>query len=83
MNQQSPGGTNVNGPNSFDAVEHLFLGYAKTVKTFSSRRQIEVKMRMAQLIMEEEILHLQESGLGSLITGKCIGYLLFLILYCC
>lgn len=45
---------------SFDAIEYLFLGYAKTVKSFSPQRQITVKMKIAKLIMEEEIEHYEE-----------------------
>jgi hypothetical protein len=38
-----------------DATELLFLGYAKTLKTFTSRRQSITKMVIAQIFMEQEI----------------------------
>ncbi|KAK7863912.1 hypothetical protein R5R35_014480 [Gryllus longicercus] len=44
----------------YDATESLFLAHAKTVKTFSRRRQAITKMKIAQLIMEQELLHLKE-----------------------
>lgn len=43
-----------------DAVEHIFLGLAKTVKTFSQRRQTEVKLKITQIVMENEFEHLNE-----------------------
>ncbi|KAK7863492.1 hypothetical protein R5R35_010522 [Gryllus longicercus] len=46
----------------YDATECLFLAHAKTVKTFSRRRQAITKMKIAQLIMEQELLHLEELG---------------------
>lgn len=45
----------------FDAIDQLFLAQACTIKTFSARRQIEVKMKIAQVIMEHELLHLEEN----------------------
>lgn len=45
----------------FDAIDKLFLAHACTIKTFSARRQIEVKMKIAQVIMEHELLHLEEN----------------------
>ncbi|KAK7863926.1 hypothetical protein R5R35_012437 [Gryllus longicercus] len=43
-----------------DATDCLFLAHAKTVKTFSRQRQAIIKMKIAQLIMEQELLHLEE-----------------------
>ncbi|XP_045467019.1 transcription factor Adf-1-like [Harmonia axyridis] len=45
-----------------DAIDAVFLGHASTVRTFSPKRQIEVKMRIAQVIMEFEFLNLEESA---------------------
>ncbi|CAG9832124.1 unnamed protein product [Diabrotica balteata] len=45
---------------SFDAIDQLFLAHACTLKTFSPRRQIETKMKIAQVIMEQELLQLGE-----------------------
>ncbi|XP_072390086.1 uncharacterized protein [Diabrotica undecimpunctata] len=39
-----------------DATDQLFLAHASTVKSFSPRRQIETKMKIAQVIMEQELL---------------------------
>lgn len=44
-----------------DATDKVFLGHASIVKLFSPRRQIEVKMKISQIIMEYEMLHLEES----------------------
>lgn len=47
-----------------DATDLIFLGYSSTVKSFSPKRQAIVKMKIAQIIMEEEIEHATEiSGL--------------------
>ncbi|XP_067121320.1 uncharacterized protein [Centruroides vittatus] len=40
---------------SLDATELIFLGYAKTLKTFSPRRQIMTKMKIAQIMMKQEL----------------------------
>ncbi|XP_050503569.1 uncharacterized protein LOC126882637 [Diabrotica virgifera virgifera] len=48
-----------------DATDQLFLAHASTVKSFSPRRQIETKMKIAQVIMEQELLQLEESSLNS------------------
>lgn len=48
--------------NKFDATECLFLAYAKNLKTFSGRRQVLAKLRIAQVMMEEELLNLQETS---------------------
>lgn len=44
----------------YDATDYLLLAHAKTIKTFSGRRQAITKMRIAQVIMEQEILHQEE-----------------------
>ncbi|XP_018563087.1 uncharacterized protein LOC108904871 [Anoplophora glabripennis] len=46
---------------SSDATDLIFLGYSNTVKTFSPMRQAIVKMRIAQIIMEEELNNLEET----------------------
>ncbi|KAB0790548.1 hypothetical protein PPYR_15052, partial [Photinus pyralis] len=48
-----------------DATDQLFLAHASAVKSFSPRRQIETKMKIAQVIMEQELLQLEESSLNS------------------
>ncbi|KAF5283728.1 hypothetical protein FQA39_LY17225 [Lamprigera yunnana] len=40
-----------------DAIDCLFLANAKTIKTFSGRRLAITKMKIAQVIMEQELLH--------------------------
>jgi hypothetical protein len=53
----------------FSAMEHIFLGYAKTINSFSSRRQVEGKMKIAAIMMELELQHIEEtSGHNSTIT---------------
>lgn len=39
----------------FDATELLFLAYAKNVKNFPPQRQALIKLKMAQIFMEEEL----------------------------
>ncbi|XP_063545691.1 uncharacterized protein LOC134753679 [Cydia strobilella] len=39
----------------FDDIELIFLGYAKTVKKMPLKRQISVKMKIAKIMMEEEL----------------------------
>ncbi|XP_063374555.1 uncharacterized protein LOC134662218 [Cydia amplana] len=39
----------------FDDIELIFLGYAKTVKRMPLKRQISVKMKIAKIMMEEEL----------------------------
>lgn len=43
-----------------DATELLFLAHARTVKTFSGKRQAITKMKIAQVIMEQELQHQEE-----------------------
>lgn len=43
-----------------DAIDSLMLAHAKTIKTFSGRRQVITKMKIAQVIMEQELLHQEE-----------------------
>lgn len=44
----------------YDAIDHIFFAYAKTIRTFSGRRQAITKMKIAQVIMEQELLHQEE-----------------------
>ncbi|XP_022917419.1 uncharacterized protein [Onthophagus taurus] len=44
-----------------DAIDTLFLAHAKTIKSFPPRRQIKAKMRIAEVIMDEELENLGES----------------------
>lgn len=44
-----------------DAVDHLFLSWAKTVKTFSPRRLLQTKMKISNIIMQQEAEELDEA----------------------
>ncbi|XP_075159971.1 uncharacterized protein LOC142233072 isoform X1 [Haematobia irritans] len=44
----------------FDEVDYILLAHAKTVKRFSAKRQAITKYKIAQIILEQELLHLQE-----------------------
>ncbi|XP_011556813.3 uncharacterized protein LOC105387734 [Plutella xylostella] len=44
---------------SLDGIDHIFLGYAKTVKKLSPRRQVLVKMEIAKVMMQAEMEELQ------------------------
>lgn len=57
---ESSGNTCRNAEEKYDAIEHLFLGYAKTVKTFSAKRQTAVKLKIAQIVFEEEAQQQEE-----------------------
>lgn len=46
--------------NELDAVDHLFLSWAKTIKTFSPRRLLDTKMQIANIIMQQERNQLEE-----------------------
>ncbi|XP_055908371.1 transcription factor Adf-1-like [Eupeodes corollae] len=43
-----------------NATELMFLGLAKTITTFSARRQASVKMRIANMVLEEELFDREE-----------------------
>lgn len=47
-------------PSKYDAIEHMFLGFAKTIKTFPPKIQALTKMKIAQIVLEEEILQREE-----------------------
>lgn len=42
-------------------TELIFLGYAQTIETFSPKRQAITKLKIAQIVMEQELLHHEES----------------------
>lgn len=43
-----------------DAIDLLFSAYASTIRTFSGKRQAIAKLKVAEVIMEQEILHHEE-----------------------
>ena len=45
-----------------DAIDLLFSAHARTVKTFSKRRQAIAKMKVSQVIMEQELKDLEEQS---------------------
>ncbi|XP_045452432.1 uncharacterized protein LOC123668935 isoform X2 [Melitaea cinxia] len=45
------------------SIEHVMLGYAKTIDRFSERRKIITKMKIAQVMMEAELEEEQERSL--------------------
>ncbi|XP_055856255.1 uncharacterized protein LOC129919412 [Episyrphus balteatus] len=47
-------------PLSLNATEHMFLSFAKTIDTFSPRRQASIKMRITNMVLEEELLEKEE-----------------------
>lgn len=44
-----------------DDLEHIFLGYAKSAKKLSLRRQAIIKVKLAQLIAEQELSEIEEN----------------------
>lgn len=46
----------------YDGTDSLMLAHAKTIKTFSGRRQAITKMKIAEVIMEQELLHLEDAS---------------------
>lgn len=48
-------------PSALDAVEMLMLSHAKTLKTFSKRRQAIAKKRIAEIIVDLEIEQIDEN----------------------
>lgn len=53
---------NKRRPTDMDGTELLFLSYAKTLKTFTPRRQATTKMKLAQIFMEQEIEQGEEAA---------------------
>jgi hypothetical protein len=56
---------NMSSSADLDGTELVSLGYARTVKTFSSRTQAITKMKIAQIIMEQELEHEEEQTSSS------------------
>lgn len=52
-------------PNVMDGIELLIMGHAKTIKTFSARRQAIAKNKIAQLIGELELEQIDEDTVTS------------------
>lgn len=44
-----------------DDLEHIFIRYAKSVTRLSLRRQTIIKMKLAQIITEQELAEIGES----------------------
>lgn len=42
-------------------IETIFLGYAQTIQRFSPKRQVLTKLKIAQIIMEQELLEIGEA----------------------
>lgn len=61
---------NTSERTTYDDMELLFLGHAKTVKKFGARRQIITKFRIAQIIMEEELNNLEDAEVASLLPEE-------------
>ncbi|KAL1490223.1 hypothetical protein ABEB36_012953 [Hypothenemus hampei] len=56
--------------NEGDETDMLFAAYARTIKKISKKRQVTVKMKIAQIVMNEELLDLEEqTGNGGSITS--------------
>lgn len=49
-----------------DAIDLLFLAYARTLKTFSGKRQAIAKLKIAEVMSQQEILHHEDQEA----TGK-------------
>jgi hypothetical protein len=47
--------------NGKDAVDHLFLSWAQTIKTFTPRRLLETKIQIANIVMQQERAQLEET----------------------
>ncbi|XP_071051346.1 uncharacterized protein [Onthophagus taurus] len=45
-----------------DEIDMLFLAHAKTIKTFSKKRQVMAKMKVSQVILQQELENLEESS---------------------
>ncbi|KAL4711271.1 hypothetical protein ACJJTC_019112 [Scirpophaga incertulas] len=45
---------------NYDDIDHICLGYAKTIKKFPAERQALVKFQMAKLLMEQELEHIHK-----------------------
>lgn len=45
-------------------TETIFLGYAQTIETFSPKRQAITKLKIAQIIAEQELQQIEETGVN-------------------
>lgn len=45
-----------------DDLDLLFLSYARTIKKYSGRRKAETKIKIAQIIAQQEIMHYEEQS---------------------
>lgn len=43
-----------------DTIDLLFSSYANTLKTFSGKRQAIAKLKIAEVMMQQEIMHFEE-----------------------
>ena len=43
-----------------DDIDDIFKGYAKTIKKFSKKRQAITKFKFSQIIMQQELEHIEE-----------------------
>lgn len=50
----------LNSKPELSSTEHIMIGYANTIDTFSARRKIVTKMKIAKIIMEAELEEEQE-----------------------
>lgn len=58
----------INKGTTPDEVDKLFLAHAMTMKKFSPRRQAITKLKFAELMAEQELLHLEEIEASTLST---------------
>lgn len=52
---------NKRSKKTFSPTDMIFLGYSETIQTFSPRRQAYTKIKIAEIIAQQECLHLEES----------------------
>lgn len=50
---------------NYDSVDHLFLSYAETFKKFSERNQVELKLQLAKLFADAELIEIEERSQSS------------------
>jgi len=48
------------GPSDFSAQEHIFLAWAKTMSTFTAKRQATIKMQINKIMSEAEFEDLDD-----------------------
>lgn len=63
------------GQSEHDEIDMVFLGYAKTIKKFTNKRQIITKFRVAKILMEEELKNMEEqTTTATHFTSSCSSY---------